>query len=177
MFYSCKIKFAGITNLTDARFAAAAYADWISFCLIPDHPRYIAPTKVKEIIDWVAGPIMVAEVAQLLPANLAPALELLNIQTIETNHSESALAWHNEGYQVLWSGHIPLPPFLHICQPNQSHSPAHEIIDLTYANPEQINHFIANPPFAIQLSGGDETAAGMRDFDELNDILERFEQA
>jgi phosphoribosylanthranilate isomerase len=47
--------FSRINNLTDARFAAAAGADWIGFNFNQSHPQYISPLKAKEIAGWLTG--------------------------------------------------------------------------------------------------------------------------
>lgn len=51
-----KIKICGITQLADARYCAGAGADYLGFIQYPGSPRYIAPAKAKEIIDWLYGP-------------------------------------------------------------------------------------------------------------------------
>lgn len=51
-----KAKICGITRLDDARYAAGAGADFLGFIQHPESPRYIAPARAKEIIDWLHGP-------------------------------------------------------------------------------------------------------------------------
>lgn len=175
MFHRCRIKFGSITNLTDARYAAAAYADWVGFCFVKDNPRYIAPVKAKEIIDWLSGPIMVAEIGSMMPDEVMSALEILMIDTVEVNSIEAANAWKEAGFQVIGN---QLEGFdgMNICLPNQSRNPENEIIDLSNLSLEEIEaNWTQNPPAAIQLVGGDETAPGIRDFAQIDDILELYE--
>lgn len=47
---------ADITNLTDARYFAAAYVDYMSFCMGEGSDTYVTPQQVKEIVGWVQGP-------------------------------------------------------------------------------------------------------------------------
>ncbi len=54
-----KVKICGITRLDDARFCAAAGADFLGFIQHPGSPRYVEPGVVKEILAWVAGPLPV----------------------------------------------------------------------------------------------------------------------
>ncbi len=51
-----KVKICGITRLADARYCAAAGADFLGFIQHPDSPRYIEPAAARDIIDWVYGP-------------------------------------------------------------------------------------------------------------------------
>ncbi len=51
-----KVKICGITQLHDARTAAAAGADFLGFIQHDESPRYVAPAVAKEIIEWVRGP-------------------------------------------------------------------------------------------------------------------------
>jgi len=50
-----KLKICGITNLEDARFAAAAGADFLGFILHPKSPRNIEPATIREISEWLSG--------------------------------------------------------------------------------------------------------------------------
>ncbi|MEX1055924.1 MAG: phosphoribosylanthranilate isomerase, partial [Rhodothermales bacterium] len=51
-----KLKICGITRLEDARFCAAAGADYLGFIQHDKSPRYVEPSRAKQIIDWVYGP-------------------------------------------------------------------------------------------------------------------------
>lgn len=51
-----KVKICGLTRLHDARFCAAAGADFLGFVQHTDSARYVEPRVAREIIEWVAGP-------------------------------------------------------------------------------------------------------------------------
>lgn len=51
-----KVKISGITRLDDARFCAAAGADFLGFVQHEASPRYVRPDVAREIVDWIAGP-------------------------------------------------------------------------------------------------------------------------
>lgn len=53
---SPRIKICGITRLHDARFCAAAGADFLGFVQHEASPRYVRPDVAREIVDWIAGP-------------------------------------------------------------------------------------------------------------------------
>ena len=48
-----EIKICGITNMEDASFVATCGADAIGFIFYQKSPRYVAPEKVKKIIDTI----------------------------------------------------------------------------------------------------------------------------
>jgi phosphoribosylanthranilate isomerase len=50
-----KVKICGITRLEDARYCAAAGADYLGFIQYSGSPRYIEPMRAREIIEWVYG--------------------------------------------------------------------------------------------------------------------------
>ena len=54
-----KLKICGITRLEDARYAAAAGADYLGFIQYERSPRCVEPRRVREIVDWVYGPLPV----------------------------------------------------------------------------------------------------------------------
>ncbi|MDZ4757518.1 MAG: hypothetical protein SGJ10_05190 [Bacteroidota bacterium] len=56
-----ELKFSNISNLTAARFAAAAMADWVGFCFDAESPNYINVLKAKEIAGWLTGPKYIGE--------------------------------------------------------------------------------------------------------------------
>lgn len=50
-----KIKICGITSLEDARFCAAAGADFLGFIQHPHSPRAVSPDLARDIIAWIHG--------------------------------------------------------------------------------------------------------------------------
>jgi hypothetical protein len=176
MFHTCRIKFGSLTNLTDARYAAAVYADWVGFCFIPGHSRYIEPIKAKEIIDWLSGPKMVAELGSLMPDTMMNVLEILLIDTVQVNDPVAATAWKEAGFDVLYEGNSTDPDMLCVCLPGESKDPDKEIIDLSSLSLEEIKKNWLDPaPFAIQVIGGDESTPGIRDFAQIDELLELYE--
>lgn len=55
------VKISGVFNLTDARFYAAAGADFIGFCMDETHPHFCDLPRIKEIVSWLEGPSYVLE--------------------------------------------------------------------------------------------------------------------
>lgn len=170
MYHACKLKFGAVTNLTDARYAAAVYADWIGFRLDPSHPRYIDPAMAKEIIDWISGSSIVAELGDLLPSDIQAALEVLQIDTVQVSSQDVAEAWKDAGYTVILEGSGQADFTL-----SSDVSDGNHLLDITGYSLEQLQSLKDNPPFAIQINGGDETGPGLRDFAEVDEMLALFE--
>ncbi len=49
------VKICGLTTLEDARFCAAAGADYLGFIQYPPSPRYITPQDAAAIMEWIHG--------------------------------------------------------------------------------------------------------------------------
>jgi phosphoribosylanthranilate isomerase len=57
-----KVKICGITNLTDARRAVEAGADFLGFNFYPQSPRYISPAKARGIVRRLPNKVSVVGV-------------------------------------------------------------------------------------------------------------------
>ena len=64
MNYPFILKFSSISNLSDARYAAGMWADFIGFNFDPNSSSYIDPEKAKSIIGWISGTAIVGEFGQ-----------------------------------------------------------------------------------------------------------------
>jgi phosphoribosylanthranilate isomerase len=178
---SCRIKFGSITNLTDARYAAAVYCDWLGFCFDEGHPRYINPVKAKEIIDWLAGPEIVAEINDKDPEEMRSALEILGIRTVQCPAGKAEL-WKNAGFNViavcpvldLYDALYDTEVFLTGYEEHMDISsfPKKHIIDITGLSLDDIHKLAEKDVYAVNITGGDEAKAGIRDFADADDILE-----
>jgi phosphoribosylanthranilate isomerase len=51
-----KLKVCGITQLEDARYLAPLGVDYFGFVQYEDSPRYVDPSHVAEMLEWVHGP-------------------------------------------------------------------------------------------------------------------------
>jgi phosphoribosylanthranilate isomerase len=55
MNYPFILKFSSISNLTDARYAAGAWSDFIGFCFDPSSDHYIEPKSAKKLLLGLMG--------------------------------------------------------------------------------------------------------------------------
>ena len=78
------IKTSEVTNLTDARYFSAWGAEWIGFCLIPEHPAQVSPAELLGIKEWISGPKIVGEFPALVDAEtLHQAIEMLDLDAVQ----------------------------------------------------------------------------------------------
>lgn len=194
-----KIKLGNITNLSDARFAAAAGIEYMGFCFDTNNVNYIPPVKAKQIIDWTSGCFVVAEFGNQSIHEIIAITEMLNIDIVEINNhlmpadlveidkpiikkidisllnketltAEIALYLTKVDAFHLFTSHenssITEEQLKEICA-------NHKIIWGLNTSSKTIKAIIASyQPYALNITGGDEEKTGVKDFDELNNILE-----
>ncbi|MFA0963907.1 phosphoribosylanthranilate isomerase [Roseivirga sp. BDSF3-8] len=198
------VKISGVTNLSDARYCAGMMVNMIGFDLDPDSKQFTAPEKFAEITEWLSGVELVGEFNQMDvdsiretgeayrldaiqtssvevaphlvkattlpvifkldvsqmedPAEMRPIIEKIGnavaFTLIESEGEEKGEAWMKASLDV--SEHFPVVLGIGVTASNVS--------DLTNSNLK-----------GISLRGGEEIKPGLKDFDELADILEALE--
>ncbi len=81
-----KIKASAVNNLTDARYFAAFYVEWLGFNLEPNTPDYLPATQVKAIKEWVEGPTIVGEFGNMDLAAIQTGIKLLELEAVQVGH-------------------------------------------------------------------------------------------
>ena len=99
-----KVKICGITRLEDARYCAAAGADYLGFVQHRESPRYVAPETAREIVEWSVGPQPVgvfvnAEAAEVVNACKTGGFRLAQLHGHET--PETCQAVRDQGIPVI----------------------------------------------------------------------------
>lgn len=84
-----KLKICGITRLADARYCAAAGADYLGFIQHPDSPRFIEAAAAKDIIEWVYGPQAVGVFVNRTPGEINTAVEEAGFALAQLHGDES----------------------------------------------------------------------------------------
>jgi phosphoribosylanthranilate isomerase len=199
MSFQTNIKLGNITNLSDARFAAAAGATYIGFCFDPASPNYIAPIKAKEIIDWVTGSSVVGEFGNQSLEEIRDISELLNVDAIEVNNTllpdellslgkpvikkinvnqfdVSQLETEIAAYEKVADAfhlYADAATETYDCDQLVRLCESHQIIWGLQLHAKNVLNILASfKPFGINLVGGSEEKAGMKDFDELNELFD-----
>jgi phosphoribosylanthranilate isomerase len=95
------LKFHHVTNLTDARMAAAAGAEWIGFDFNSDHTSYVSPISAREIVGWLSGSKILGELGAQTLDEVAGLAGLVPLQAIEWSVEELLKHPHIPGLEVL----------------------------------------------------------------------------
>lgn len=110
MNYPFILKFSSISNLTDARYAAGAWSDFIGFCFDPSSDHYIEPKSAKEIIAWINGPVVVAEFGKQPIEWIKDFVEALDIKVIELPSDYSDERILELGVKLILKGNMETAP-------------------------------------------------------------------
>jgi phosphoribosylanthranilate isomerase len=104
-----QVKATGVQHLTDARYFAAWYADWLGFGLDPKSASAVRPAQVSEMRAWLSGVQAVGEFgfAQSADEIIAMATEL-QLDAVQLPYFYSLEA----GQKILASG-CPIFKYVH----------------------------------------------------------------
>jgi len=197
------VKINHVTNLTDARYCSGMMVNLLGFSLIPEDPNYVNSDQFKEIAGWVSGVEMVGEFKWNSNLDLVETLkEYPGIKWIEYDRLEELENLTNQGYSLIYKANlheiIHLEPqvsdliskfgmILHVFSENEnltdsekesitSLSEKCQVILGSGINSENVLSTIQDLKlYGISLNGGTEIKAGLRDFDQMADILEKLE--
>lgn len=101
MNYPFILRFSQISNLSDARYAAGMWADFIGFSFDPNNDAFIDPNQAKEIIQWVNGPKVVAEFGHQPIEWIDSICKQLQIDVIEIPHNYTVPEILERGYKII----------------------------------------------------------------------------
>lgn len=195
MALSTIVKISSINNLSDARYCAGMGVDMIGFCVDPQHPNYISPQKFKEITGWLSGVKTVAELETLALSNAEATLAEYKFDYIETKNSSDLAQLTKLGKHLIFkadlhqAGDLPINEDLHYYliesqrewddesfQIVKELSKKHSIILSITMDRKNMEKLLSKTDIkGIELKGGNEISPGLKDFDELAEILEMLE--
>jgi len=176
------IKAGSITNLTDARFFAAVDIDYIGFCFDPLSPDYISPQTALAIKGWIHGPQIVAEFANQDIENVLNITGYLQPDIIELTDE------YFDGEKIKFENALPVirKTLLNKISGLENNYLFVLVDDFTGINfpitelplmfdVSFIDHDLVNEGFmAIQLKVSSELEVGIKNFDDVIELLERF---
>jgi phosphoribosylanthranilate isomerase len=191
------VKVGSINNLSDARYCAGMEADVLGFCLSPDHPGYLSPEAFKEITDWVAGVALAGEFYNQDAPFIKEQLKHYSLDWVEVNSLEVAaqlkdiapkllvrmnlLAWNewkksendNQRPELILLEDEALTDALTFVENGDFPVP---VLIGSGLKAEEMGALVATGKIkGIALRGGEEIRPGLRDFDDLADVLEALE--
>lgn len=178
-----------INNLSDARYCAGMGVDLIGYSIDPEDPFYLSPENFKEIAEWLSGVSFVAEVAdkRSLPEEYYADFIQVNDPSVAGFYPNHKVIIHNDLPNMRkWREELQKLPNLSFMLINIDEHKAEfkEIIeefsefqlligfDLSLDDVEELVKYKAT---GIALKGGHEIKPGLKDYNELADILESLE--
>jgi len=78
-----KVIASNISNLTDARYYAARYVDWLGFDLRTASQNKMALEEVKAMKEWIEGPVVVGELEFLDFEQGKAIIDYLELEAIQ----------------------------------------------------------------------------------------------
>ena len=148
--------FKGITHLSDARFAAAQGFEYMGLNLDPQNGG-ISLSDAQEILGWCSGPLLVGDFGNAPEAAVRDGVDLLQLDVAMGNHLPKGMdAFTREGnYWVSPEG----------------------LKMLVYSGTSNdfANWLEENQPDGIVFESLQEEKVGLRDFNDLVEILDIME--
>ncbi len=182
MNYPFLLKFSAVTNLSDARYAAGMWADFIGFCFDPSSPDYIEPNKAKEIAGWINGPLIVGEFSNQPKAWIADFVKAIPLHAIQipANYSDESIT--ELGLPILLkTDSADITPLMEhakclLCDSMETMAVLNKSTELTILYEPKDSNAIPNiEQYAgIALKGQVETAPGTRNHDAWTVMLEPY---
>jgi phosphoribosylanthranilate isomerase len=199
------VKVSSVDNLSDARYCAGMYVNWMGFNLEESSPSYLSPDKFREITEWLSGLEYVGEFENSHPDTILQTIMDYDIHRIQIREAAHVQMLLNTGCTIILKQFIrDNDDLLHLIAIAPSLKDNYVILllesDIETLTPEltgSIRHLAEQTPVllgfgfnaetveevlertqvkGIALNGGDEIKPGIRDFDELADILEVLEE-
>lgn len=204
MGYITRLYFKDLTNLSDARFAAAADAEFVGFSFDPISSNYVAPNAMMEMRGWLSGPKFVGNFNLIAPDDLNLEIDNYELEVVELDfslyagyarsvHAETILRLklsaldqaglrHFDGDYLLIHADEIFSNWT-LTRTNRQvldllkSACAHNrcIIDIP-AEAQQLREIVQMlSPYALCLYGGQEQRPGIKEFTDMQEKLEALE--
>ena len=188
------VKVGEISNLSDARYCSGMNVDMLGFHVIEGQPHYVSPELFKELRGWFSGPAVVAEVygiqkgEDLAPIvqNYLPDFIELSLQDLVKIHSPYSTFLLSTTYEELMANESVIAPFRiqisKVIIPASTDPKAIEDLARSYKvllrvdAHTSIDAVLTNSSIkGIALQGTPEERPGLKNYDQLAEILEKLE--
>ena len=189
------VKVNSVNNLSDARYCAGMGVDMMGFQFEESSRGYISPLTYQEITSWLSGPKYIGEFQNSSAKQVLSVIGNYDLKNIEVQNFQTAHELLNEelivGLRLLNSHEIfdllpqgSIKQLAYVIVPFSANWNEAQIDSLRSKN-IFIDLSLEKDPLqvyeqyqftGIALSGGDEIKPGLKDFDELADVLEALEE-
>lgn len=195
------VKISGITNLTDARYCAGMGVEMVGFGIDESTNDFIGFQKIQDIIQWLSGVQLVGEITNQNIEKVSEYgfdfIETANLQIIDNQADSSnssskiilkiVITQENlvQISHILEKYHTKVSYFLleselqfdnHIENILKNYCAKYPILLGFGISKSTIIHILNTiKPTGIALKGGIEISPGLKDMDELAEILEIIE--
>ncbi|WP_026953828.1 phosphoribosylanthranilate isomerase [Algoriphagus vanfongensis] len=203
MALSTFVKIGGVTNLSDARYCAGMYVDVLGFDMEDHSEKFVNPTQFEEITGWVSGVEFAAEFQTETAEYILQKLEKYpTVSWIQHRSLEVLTELIDSGKNLIYEVNINeikhleaeisdrlanLDIFILLRSPHEKLEEDEEESILKISDKASvllgsgITAFNVNALkeklklHGIALEGGEEIKPGLKDFDQLAEILEELE--
>ena len=192
-----------ITHLTDARYCAGMYVDLLGFALESSSSKYVSPGQFQEITGWISGTGMCGEFENSSAEQVKNLVEEYpGLNAIQHEDLGVLIDLKETGLLLIWKVNVDqikgkeheLGAVLHQNSIELLITSDSKILDedsqkticdfADYApiilgfgvNADQVNELLDTLPIkGLALDGGEEIKPGLRDFEQMAEILELLE--
>ncbi|WP_373522627.1 phosphoribosylanthranilate isomerase [Aquiflexum sp.] len=199
------VKISAVNNLSDARYCAGMQVNMIGFCLEESDKNFVSPDKFKEITGWLSGVDYVAEWSHTHPERMLTLLkDYPEIKYIEVGEEIHLKMLVNTSYGIILHQKVENINDIEDLIKKSSAVYNYNVTLLLQSETLELNGEVlkkikelsskcqvllgfgieADSVFelvestgikGISIQGGDEIKPGLKDFDEMADILESLE--
>ena len=201
MPFKTLVKAGSINNLTDARFFSSFQVDWIGFNFDPLSPYAVTLEQAKEIMNWLAGPAIVAEFNNRSLEEITFISNALGVKGVQVPYEQNISGLEGD-FKIIKELRISPEsvPMAIYTDVDFLLLEIYGLEKLTEKMPADLDAFIRDTceniptilslpfdaeniesilniykPSGINLYGSDELQTGVKEFNELVNILEKIE--
>jgi phosphoribosylanthranilate isomerase len=197
------VKVGSISNLSDARYCAGMGVQYLGFSFEQDNKNFIEQDTFETFKEWVVGPVMVGEISGTELTDIEKLIASYKTDCLEIEHPEilaetsllslpiilkldiSAFQKTEELQEVLAYACNKVIFFI-LEKTSDSVLLPDDILNLAdhykimvgfSIDKESVHAWLDGTNiFGISMKGGSEIKPGLKDYDELADILEELEE-
>lgn len=188
------VKVGQISNLSDARYCAGMGVDMLGFSVTEGKNNFVSPELFKEIRGWFTGPSIVAEAYGIksnddLPAiiqNYLPDFIEVALPDLLKIHSPSSTFILSTTYEEINSREGEIAPYrnqiAYIILPANTDTQSLDDITRSYRvmlgadESSTAESLLKSNVKGVALKGSEEEKPGLKNYDQLANILEGLEE-